>query len=58
MLPAASHDSVEAGLKWERVTMALAGLAPDQRRAIVLAYFEGLAREDIARRTGALVVPF
>ena len=51
----ASREDVEAdaaGREWEaRCRAAIAELAEDQRRALELAYFEGLTHQEIARRT-------
>lgn len=52
---AASREDVEAdaaGREWEaQCRAAIAGLPEDQRRALELAYFEGLTHQEIAERT-------
>ena len=51
----ASSDDVEAqssGRQWESICRAAVGQLPeDQRRALELAYFEGLTHQEIAERT-------
>lgn len=44
---------VALGLERDRVRAALAALPEEQRRAIELAYFDGLTHHEIASRTGA-----
>jgi RNA polymerase sigma-70 factor (ECF subfamily) len=46
-------SEVLEGLRAETVRAALGSLPEDQRRAIDLAYFEGLTQQEIAVRTGA-----
>jgi len=46
-------EAVAQGLDRATVTAALATIAPAQREAIELAYFEGLTQTEIANRTGA-----
>lgn len=52
---AASHEDIEAdaaGREWEaRCRAAIAELPEDQRRALELAYFEGLTHQEIAQHT-------
>lgn len=50
---AAALAAVEDGVTFERVRMSLLELAPEQRDAIEMAYFEGLTHREIAARTGA-----
>ena len=52
--PAASDDveAASAGRQWESICRAAVGQLPeDQRRALELAYFEGLTHQEIAART-------
>lgn len=52
---AAWTDPVDEALATERrhlVVQALGGLVPEQRRALELAYFEGLTQVEIAQATG------
>ncbi|GAB4328912.1 MAG: sigma-70 family RNA polymerase sigma factor [Dehalococcoidia bacterium] len=49
----AALAAVEDGLTFERVRSSLLELAPEQRAAIEMAYFEGLTHREIAARTGA-----
>jgi RNA polymerase sigma-70 factor (ECF subfamily) len=49
--PAAS-ELAESRQDQERVAAALAQLPPEQRRALELAYFDGLTQREIAERTG------
>lgn len=49
----AALAAVEDGITFERVRKSLMELAPEQRDAIELAYFEGLTHREIAARTGA-----
>jgi len=46
-------EEVARGLDRDRVVAALASIAPTQREAIELAYFEGLTQVEIAQRTRA-----
>jgi RNA polymerase sigma-70 factor (ECF subfamily) len=46
-------EEVAQGLDRDTVVAALASIAPAQREAIELAYFEGLTQVEIAQRTGA-----
>jgi RNA polymerase sigma-70 factor (ECF subfamily) len=46
-------EEVAQGLDRDTVVAALASIAPSQREAIELAYFEGLTQVEIAQRTGA-----
>jgi RNA polymerase sigma-70 factor (ECF subfamily) len=46
-------EAVARGLDQATVAAALATIAPAQREAIELAYFEGLTQSEIAERTGA-----
>ncbi len=49
--PAAPHEAAVAGWPLHReVHAALAALSEDQRRLVVLSYFEGLSHREIARR--------
>jgi RNA polymerase sigma-70 factor (ECF subfamily) len=45
-------EEVAQGLDRDAVVAALASIAPAQREAIELAYFEGLTQTEIAQRTG------
>lgn len=45
-------ELAEARRDRERVTAAMATLPPEQRRALELAYFDGLTQREIAERTG------
>jgi RNA polymerase sigma-70 factor (ECF subfamily) len=46
-------EEVAQGLDRDTVVAALASIAPMQREAIELAYFDGLTQVEIAQRTGA-----
>ena len=46
------EEAVRAQLM-RSVTSALSSLAPEQRQAVELAYFEGMTQSEIATRTGA-----
>lgn len=48
--PASTGGSAEAGERGRIVAAAMEGLAPPQRQAIELAYFEGLSHSEIAER--------
>ena len=57
------QESAELSMRRERVHAALAQLPPDQKQAILLAYFGGLTQTEIAERTGlafqfSAAVPF
>jgi RNA polymerase sigma-70 factor (ECF subfamily) len=49
--PNPEQISAEAG-RARIIKEAMAGLGPDQRQAIELAYFSGLSQSEIAARTG------
>jgi RNA polymerase sigma-70 factor, ECF subfamily len=49
--PSPERASAEAG-RARIIGEAMAGLVPDQRQAIELAYFSGLSQSEIAARTG------
>ena len=52
-MPGASLEaSVSQGEMMARVKAALGGLAPGQRQALEMAYFEGLTHSEIAKRSG------
>jgi len=46
------QDEAERNLVVEKVRSVLAEMNPDQRRALELAYFEGLTHTEIAEKTG------
>jgi len=53
--PAGHEDDtshLDASAERERVARAVAGLPPDQRQVIELAYFEGMSQTQIAQRLG------
>ena len=51
--PAASHEAAVPGWPVHReVHAALAALSEEQRRVVVLSYFEGLSHREIAQRLG------
>ena len=45
-------DEAERSLVVEKVRLVLAEMNPDQRRALELAYFQGLTHTEIAEKTG------
>jgi RNA polymerase sigma-70 factor, ECF subfamily len=46
------HDEVWRGLRRERINEAIRGLPEDQRRALSLAFIEGLTHVEVAEREG------
>src|SRR2546427_7955195 len=51
LAPAASHEAAVPGWPVHReVHAALAALSEEQRRVVVLSYFEGLSHREIAQR--------
>ncbi len=46
------RDETERNLVVEKVRSVLAEMSPDQRRALELAYFQGLTHTEIAEKTG------
>ena len=46
------RDETERSLVIEKVRSVLAEMNPDQRKALELAYFEGLTHSEIAEKTG------
>ncbi|MGC2109969.1 MAG: sigma-70 family RNA polymerase sigma factor [Candidatus Korobacteraceae bacterium] len=46
------RDETERALIIEKVRVVLAEMSPDQRKALELAYFEGLTHTEIAEKTG------
>ena len=46
------RDETERTLVIEKVRVVLAEMSPDQRKALEMAYFEGLTHTEIAERTG------
>lgn len=47
------EDTAARRLALEKVRGVLAGLPPEQRQALEMAFFEGMTHTEIARRTGA-----
>ncbi len=50
--PVSPFDALRQRQNEGRVAEAMAGLTPDQRTVIQLAYFEGLSQSEISERTG------
>ena len=46
------RDDAERALVIEKVRAVLSGMNPDQRKALEMAYFEGLTHTEIAEKTG------